>query len=98
GIYLYLIPIETLISLAVVPWIVALLTKKDRSYWMPLSIIALSGLVSMVFAHPLWIKLAVVMSGFGGLFMNRIQLPLRIQALQVGPENEKNESGSPKES
>jgi glycerol-3-phosphate acyltransferase PlsY len=87
GIFIYFIPWEFLGALVVTPFIVAMVIKKNRSYWMPLTIIASSGFASLFFNHPWEVKIAVVLTALSGLFMNRLQLPIMVRELREAPED-----------
>lgn len=81
GVYIFLIPYELLASFILIPAITLTLIKTNRGFLTPLGIIALSGLSSLLFNHPMETKIVVIMCGFTGLFMNRIRLILVIHKL-----------------
>lgn len=70
---------------------VGLLVKKDRRFWVPLTLFAGSTVAALILAHPLGQKIGVLLNVSALLFVNRD----RIRTLNRAPEHAAAETGPP---
>ncbi|MEA3500055.1 MAG: glycerol-3-phosphate acyltransferase [Candidatus Marinimicrobia bacterium] len=81
GLYLFFIPYELLTAFVVIPLIVFILIKTNRSYWIPFGIISFSAVLCLFFNHTVDVKIIVFVAGFVGLLFNRNYFPTMLKNL-----------------